>query len=317
MLITRRHVLIAATASAGAALIARPVAAADFKAAGVLPGSITDQAFNQAVHTGLMMAKDKLGIEVAFSEKVKQADQATAMSDYARRGYSVVIGAGGEFTAAAERVAKDFPEALVVVLNGAPTAGVATVNYNNPQFGYVLGFVGGKMTKTGKAGLVCAQEIKAFVDIAEGFKKGWEKGGGTGEVFITYTNDWDDVAKAKEATLNLINQGADVVMPYLDNGIVGVVQAAEEKGVWATGVITDLGKSVPKTNLASTVLDFAGATAAAIEMAKNGELKREDYRFAMGSAAGYLGTINEAVPAEVRDEVAKIVEAMKAGTFEM
>jgi basic membrane protein A len=317
MLITRRHVLIAATASAGAALIARPAAAADFKAAGVLPGSITDQAFNQAVHTGLMMAKDKLGIEVAFSEKVKQADQATAMSDYARRGYSVVIGAGGEFTAAAERVAKDFPEALVVVLNGAPTAGVATVNYNNPQFGYVLGFVGGKMTKTGKAGLVCAQEIKAFVDIAEGFKKGWEKGGGTGEVFITYTNDWDDVAKAKEATLNLINQGADVVMPYLDNGIVGVVQAAEEKGVWATGVITDLGKSVPKTNLASTVLDFAGATAAAIEMAKNGELKREDYRFAMGSAAGYLGTINEAVPAEVRDEVAKIVEAMKAGSFEM
>jgi len=317
MMISRRRLLITTAAMTGAGLISHPILAAEFKAAGVLPGSITAQAFNQVVHEGLMAAKKRLGIEVAFSEKVKQADQVSAMSDYARRGYNVVIGAGGEFTAAAKRVAKQFPEVLVVVLNGAPTEGVATVNYNNPQFGYVLGYIGGKMSKTGKAGMVCAQEIKAFVDIADGFKKGWAKGGGSGEVFLTYTDDWDDVAKAKEATLNLINQGADVVVPYLDNGIVGVVQAAEEKGVWATGVITDLGKSTPKTNLASTVLDFSEATATTIELAKNGKLDRTDHRFAMGSSAGYMGTINDAVPADLKAEVTKMVDEMKAGTFKM
>ncbi len=317
MIITRRGLMIATAAATGVGLMGRPVFADEFKVAGVLPGSITDQAFNQVVHAGLMAAKERLGIEVAFSEKVKQADQVSAMSDYARRGYNVVIGAGGEFTAAAKRVARQFPEVLVVVLNGAPTEGVATVNYNNPQFGYVLGYIGGKMTKTGTAGMVCAQEIKAFVDIAAGFKKGWAKGGGSGEVFLTYTDDWDDVAKAKEAALNLINQGADVVVPYLDNGIVGVVQAAEEKKVWASGVITDLGKSTPNTNLASTVLDFSEATASTIALAKDGKLDRGDYKFAMGSSAGYMGTVNDAVPADVKAEVAKMVEEMKAGTFEM
>ena len=317
MLISRRHLLITAGATTGAGVLGRPVFAAAYKAAAVLPGSITDQAFNQVVHEGLMLAKTRFGIEVAFSEKVVQADQVSAMSDYARRGYNVVIGAGGEFTAAAERVAKQFPDVLVVVLNGAPTEGVATVNYNNPEFGYVLGYVGGKMTKTGKAGMVCAQEIKAFVDIAEGFKKGWANGGASGDVTLTYTDDWDDVAKAKEATLNIINQGADVVVPYLDNGIVGVVQAAEEKGVWACGVITDLGKSSPKSNLASTVLDFAEATASAIQLAMNGELKKGDYRFAMGSSAGYMGTINDAVPAAVKAELDHIIEQMKAGTFKL
>ncbi len=317
MIISRRNLLIATSVVAGAGAMGRPVFAADFKAAAVLPGSITDQAFNQVVYEGLEAAKSKLGIEVAFSEKVKQADQVSAMSDYARRGYNMVIGAGGEFTAAAKRVAKQHPEVLVAVINGAPTEGIATVNYNNPQFGYVLGYIGGKMTKSGKAGMVCAQEIKAFVDIASGFKKGWAKGGGSGEVTLTYTDDWDDVAKAKEATLNLINQGADVVVPYLDNGIVGVVQAAEEKGVWATGVITDLGKSSPKANLASTVLDFAAATATAIELGMKGELAREDHKFAMGSAAGYMGTINDAVPAEVKAEALAIVDQMTAGTFEM
>jgi len=317
MIISRRHFLVTGAALTGTGLLSRKVLAADFRAAGVLPGSITDQAFNQVVYEGLIAAKERLGIEVAFSEKVKQADQVSAMSDYARRGYNVVIGAGGEFTAAAERVARQFPDVLVVVLNGAPTEGVATVNYNNPQFGYILGFIGGKMSKTGNAGMVCAQEIKAFVDIAAGFKKGWAAGGASGNVTLTYTDDWDDVAKAKEATLNLINQGADVVVPYLDNGIVGVVQAAEEKGVWATGVITDLGKSSPDTNLASTVLDFSEATASAIELAMKGELAREDYRFAMGSSAGYMGTINDAVPADVQDEARAIIEKMKAGTFEL
>jgi len=317
MIISRRHLLIGAATATGAGVLGRPVFAADFKAAAVLPGSITDQAFNQVVYEGLMAAKKNLSIEVAFSEKVKQADQVSAMSDYARRGYNVVIGAGGEFTAAAKRVAKQFPDVLVVVMNGAVTEGVATINYNNPQFGYILGFIGGKMSKTGKAGMICGQEIKPFVDISDGFKKGWAKAGASGEVTLTYTDDWDDVAKAKEATLNLINLGADVVVPYLDNGIVGVVQAAEEKGVWAAGVITDLGKSSPKTNVASTVLDFAAATATALDLAKKGELKPGDYRFAMGSAAGYMGSINDAVPAEVKAEALAIVEQMKAGTFKM
>ena len=317
MIVSRRNLIILSGAAASAGLLGLPALASDFRVAAVLPGSITDQAFNQVVHEGLMAAKDTLGIEVVFSEKVRQADQVSAMSDYARRGYNVVIGAGGEFTAAAERVARQFPDVLVVVINGAPTDGLATVNYNNPQFGFVLGYIGGKMTKTGSAALISGQEIKAFVDLSDGFAKGWARGGGSGEVFRTFTDDWDDVAKAKEATLNVVNQGADVVLPYLDNGIVGVVQGAEESGVWAVGVITDLGKTVPETNLASTVLDFAGATKAAIKLAQSGELTRGDYKFAMGSEAGYMGTINDAVPAEVKAEVEAMIAEMQAGTFEM
>lgn len=315
MKLTRRSFHLAAAMAAGLALGASPSVADDFKAAGVLPGSITDQAFNQVVYEGLEEGKSRLGIEMAFSEKVKQADQVEALSDYARRGFPLVVAAGGEFTAAAQRVARQFPDTLVVILNGAPTEGTATINYENPQFGYILGYIGGKMSKTGKAGLIAGQEIAAFLGVAEGFKKGWEAGRPDGEVFITYTNDWDDVAKAKEATLNFINQGADVVLPYLDNGIVGVIQAAREKGVWAVGSITDLGVTAPDVNLASTVMDFKEATATAMEMAKAGQLEKKDYRFPLGSKPGPMGTISDQVPAELRAEVEKLVADMAAGNF--
>src|SRR5690606_26075769 len=241
---------------------------------------------------------------------------AEALSDYARRGYPFVIAAGGEFVASATRVARQNPDTLIAILNGAPSEGVATINYNNPQFGYVLGYIGGKMSKTGKAAMIAGQEIKAFLGVAEGFKKGWPAANPDGEVFVTYTNDWDDVAKAKEAALTLINQGADVVVPYLDNGIVGVVQAAQEKNAWAMGVITDLGKTAPDVNLASSVLDFSEATATAIEMAKNGDLERTDYQFGIGSKPGPMGTINEKVPAELRAEVEKLIADMQSGAFQ-
>ncbi|PKP85108.1 MAG: BMP family ABC transporter substrate-binding protein [Alphaproteobacteria bacterium HGW-Alphaproteobacteria-2] len=314
---TDRRTFVALGAAAGLAAMSGMAMAQDFRAAVVLPGSITDQSFNQVVYEGLVKAKERLGIEVAFSEKVKQADQVSAMSDYARRGYDVVIGAGGEFTAAAERVARQNPDAMVVVINGAPTEGIATFNYNNPHFGYVLGYVTGRMSETGNAGIVGGQEFKAFLDLVEGFRKGWAAGGATGEAMVTYTDDWDDVAKAKEATLNLINQGADVVMPYLDNGSVGVIQAAEESGIWVAGLFADLGKSVPETNLASTVLDFSEATAQAIQMAHEGTLERKNYEFDVGSKAGYLGTLHSSVPEEVRAEVEAIIAEMQAGTFEM
>jgi len=314
---TLRSLAGAAAAALMLASASTAVSADTYRVAAVLPGSITDQAFNQQMYEGLKKAEKEHGVKIAYTEKTPQPDQVEAMSDYARRGYDMVIGAGGEFTAASKRVARQFPDTLVVCINCAPTEGVATVNYHNDQFGYVLGYVGGSMSNSGKAGMVAGQKISAFLELAEGFKKGFQDAKAGGEVSVVYTNDWDDVAKAKEATLNLISQGVDVVLPYLDNGIVGVVQAAQERDIWAAGAITDLSGQHPETNLISTVLDFGEATARAIELGKKGELAREDVKFALGSPAGHVASINGAVPAEVKKKVEAIVEQMQAGEFKL
>lgn len=299
------------------ATVGAPGATAQVKVAAAIPGSITDQAFNQQVYEGLVAAKAQLGVEVAHTEKVVQANQVEVMSDYARRGFNVVIGSGGEFIDAAKRVAGQFPKVTVVVLNGAPTKGIGTINFNNQQFGYVLGYAAGKTSKSGKAGLVAGQKIKAFLEVQEGFEKGMKKANPKAQVLVTYTNDWDDVAKAKEAALAQIGQGADVVLPYLDNGIVGVMQGAKEKGIWAVGSITDLGKQWPETNLVSTVMDFKEAVVATAELANAGKLEKKDVRFGLGTKPGRIGAINPKMPAELKAEIEKMVADMAAGTFKM
>ena len=192
-----------------AALTAGTAHADGPRVAVALPGIITDRAFNENVYAGLVQAAEEHGAETAYTENVSQATQVEVMSDYARRGYDIVVGAGGEYTDAAERVAANFPETTVIVINGAPTEGVTTLNYSNPEFGYLVGLVAGHVSETGVAAAISAQEFAAFTNVVDGFRRGFQEARPDGEVLVAYTNDWADIAKAKEASFNLISQDAD------------------------------------------------------------------------------------------------------------
>lgn len=287
----------------------------EFKVAGVLPGSINDRGFVQAVYEGLVEGAKRTGGEMGYSENVKQSDQGEAMRDYARRGYSVIVCAGGEFVDAATAAAKEFPQTKFVVLNAPKINGVTTVAFNNDHFGYTLGYIAGKTSKTGVAGMVAGEEISAFLEFSGGFKKGMESARPDGKVLISYTHDWDDVAKAKSAAQNQIAHGADVMIGYVDKGALGVLQAAEERKVWVESFLFDLGKQKPDLNMASVILDYTQAVAISIELAKKGELKSDAYLYTIGSPAGRLGTINPAVSAETKKKVEEFVHEMAAGTF--
>jgi basic membrane protein A and related proteins len=284
------------------------------KAAIVMPGNITDKSWSQSGYEGIQQAKEKLGIEVAYSEKVAQADQAEAMADYARRGYKVVIGHGGEFQDAARRVASRYSDTIFVVNNGQLGEGnIASADFNFREFGYLMGYIAGKMSKTGKAGWIGGQKIKFSLDLNSSFEAGFKAAGGK-EVFTAYTNDWDDIAKGKEAALNQIAQGADVIFPTMDNAVIGSLQAAKEKGIWAFGLYYDAIQDWPDTVLQSAIFDIKGAMLDYLQLAKDGKLEGKNYNFDLKTPeAARIGTFHAAVPKEVQDEVLALAEEMKSG----
>src|SRR3989442_13916016 len=78
------------------------------------------------------------------------------MKDYARRGFSPVIGHSGRFLSAAQRVAPEFEKTLFVVGSGSGGQGknVLSLDLANEQFGYLAGALAARMSKTGKIGAV-------------------------------------------------------------------------------------------------------------------------------------------------------------------
>jgi basic membrane protein A and related proteins len=313
-------IVLSAAALGGAVAFGGSALAQDdtFRAAIVMPGNITDQSWNQTGYEGIKRAEEELGIEVAYSEQVAQPDQLEALSDYARRGYDVVIGHGGEFVDAVQRAAERHPETLFVVTNGFISGeNLASVTFNFKQFGYVIGFIAANMSDGETAGYLSAQRIKVATDLEEGFREGFQSVHPEAQILVTYTNDWDDVARAKEAALNQINQGADVIFPLLDNGQIGALQAAQEQDAWSFGVWQDVYQSWPDTVLQSAVMDFRIALVDFLEMAQNGEAAGEVYQFDIGTEAGTLGEYNPAIPEDVVAETEALIQRLSSGELQL
>jgi basic membrane protein A len=297
-----------------------PQAAKNFKVAIVLPGIITDKAWNQVGYEGVTTAKSKLGVETAYVEKVTQADQAEALSDFARRGYNLIYAHGGQFDAAIQQVAAQFPKTFFVGVNGAVKgANMASLRIDHLQASYVCGIIGASMTKSNKLAYLAAQSFQATDEELRGFELGAKSVKPDIKVTPSYTGDWNDAAKAKEATQALISSGVDVIYQWLDNASPAVLQTAASEGVFAFGNTADQLDVAPKAVLTSAVKRIDLAIAYLVDLAMQGNLKGDIYTIGFEKPEIlYLGKFGAMVSKDVQAKALQTKDAIlaKKVTFE-
>lgn len=103
----------------------------------------------------------------------------------------------------------------------------------------------------------------------------------------------------KEAALNLISQGADVIFPSMDNAAIGSLQAAKETGKMGIGIYYDAIVDWPDTVIQSAIFDMRGALGDVIAAAKAGEIEGKAYTFGLESpVAARIGSYSAQVSAE-------------------
>jgi basic membrane protein A len=292
----------------------------NFKVAIALPGPITDKGWNQAGYEAMGIIKQKLGSETAYVEKVSQADQAEALSDFARREFNLVIAHGGQFEAAVKQVAPQFPKTFFVVSDGVLTgSNIASLQVDHLQIAYLAGVVAGQMTKSNKVAFLTAQSFTTTDQERRGFELGAKSVNPKVEVKASYTNDWNDVAKAKEATTALLSTGVDVVYNMLDAAAAGVLQTLSDKGAYAIGYFEDQLSLAPKTVLTSAVQNYGLAIESVAEIAKGGQMKGEIYKIGLDKPdIVRLGEFSAIVPEAVKKKADQAKEAIAAKkvTFE-
>lgn len=291
-----------------------------FKIAIALPGVITDKAWNQSGYEGVNLAKQKLGVDVAYVEQVAQADQTETLTDFARKGYSVVFAHGGQFDAAVEQVASQFPNTFFVAVNGSIKGdNIAALRIDHLQGSYLCGIIAASLTKSNKLAYIAGQEFEATQQELRGFELGAKSVKPNIQITSTFTGDWNDVAKGKEATLALISTGADVIYQWLDNASATVLQTASDKGVYVFGNTQDQLDVAPKAVLTSAVKRLDIAIAYLAELAKQKQLKGQIYTIGLERPdILFLGKFGAAVPQAVKQKAlqAKQEIADKKITFE-
>jgi basic membrane protein A and related proteins len=289
------------------------------KIAMVFPGIVTDHSWNQDGFEGLKLIEKDLGAKTAYVERIAQPDQLAALSDFARRGFDVVIGHGGEFSEAGMEAAARFPNTKFVIASGKVTyrPNLATIRVDFYQIPFLAGVVAGMMTKTNKVAMICAQQFESVTAQVAGFTQGAKYVNPKVEVLVSYTGNWDDAGKAKEAALLELARGADVVTHVLNQGVDGVIEAVKEKKVWVIGQAADQYDLAPNLTLTSYVFHMPYVYLTLAKVVQAGKFEGKSYVIGLENpqAAG-MGRWNPAVPQRVKDKVEEVRKLLIAGKIQ-
>jgi basic membrane protein A and related proteins len=319
---------VAAVLSCALVMSLAPFSApAQDKAAVLLPGSINDQSWNAQGYAGVVSLKGK-GWDVAYSENVQPADMAQALQDYARKGYTLIIGHTGRFLSPMQLVGPKFPKTTFIVGSGNTGSGknVASIDFDNTQFGYLIGVMAARMSKTGKIGSVNGLEgLPNVVAQVGAYRKGAKSVNPNIQVKVIYVQDMEDAAAAKEAALSLIAWGADYLSGKLNAGQLGIIQAAKEKGIHANGRSVEDTAIAPDAVLTNIVEKWGDMYATAGDEAKAGSLGGKFELYGLNSkgctGAELLYTkdkeLNPAIPQDVVDDLQAVKKKFASGELKV
>jgi basic membrane protein A len=225
-------------------LLSRSAYAADPVPIGVIiPGSTSDRGWMEGGYKGMLSAEKELGekIKITSITDVSMADMEQALTALASSNV-LVVGAGGQCEAAGYKVAKRFPKVKFSIIGGGgqpPIPNYVVTDGRQAQIAYVAGVAAAMLSKSGVISFVGGIELPPIVNASIEFGNGAKSVNPNIKYLPTLTGDFDDVAKAKEATLAAISQGADIHYHIMNLGLRGLEQAAREKGTHIIGSYFD------------------------------------------------------------------------------
>lgn len=304
-------------AATEAATTAAPEEDEPVKVALILEGAISDMSWNATAYNGLMKIKD-MGAEVKYVENVAAAQVADSIRSFGDEGYDVIFLATSSYADAGKEVASEYPDTQFFLINAAVILdNMSSFVIQDAEQGFMMGALAALLSKTGTVGFVGGTPINPILEGAKGFAQGAKYVNPDITVLSENTGNFDNVNAAKELAKTFAGQGADVLAPMANQASLGVMEAAEEEGVWCIGSGLNQEKQAPTKAVVAIVKDTAIAYEAAYKAYLAGEIS--DQALPMGAQQGvvYIGEYYVEVPEEVKTELAAIYEKLASGEIKI
>ena len=241
--------------NAGAGSASGGAAAADFLGCMVTDqGGIDDRSFNASAWAGLQAAEASEGIEVKYVTSKSESDYTPNVNSLVAEDCGIIVTVGfslGDATATAAKANPDTEKFAIVDENpdgdpdtdGAqPIDNVKPLLFNTAEAAYLAGYLSAGMSQTGTVGTfggIKLPTVAVFMDgFADGVDKynedngadvkllGWDKEKQDG----LFAGKFDSPTDGKNLAKNLIQQGADIIMPVAGGTGLGAAAEAQESG---------------------------------------------------------------------------------------
>ena len=306
-------------------------------------GGIDDKSFNATAWKGVTDAQAEFGIEGKYLESTQAADYEKNINAFVEEGCDLIVTVGfllGDATKAGAEANPDVKFTIVDYAYDPTLPNVIGQVFNTDEAAFLAGYLAAGMTKTGKVGTFGGLQIPPVTVFMDGYfygvkyyneKKGtnvevlgWDPVAATG----LFTQSFDDQNLGKQFAIQLMDNGADVVMPVA--GPVGIGSAAAikerttaEAPIFFIGVDSDWFETQPDYGdiILTSVLKKMDATTKAVIK------KVIDGAFEGGLEVGSLSNggvdlapyhnFDSVVPAELKAEIEQLKADIISGAVKV
>lgn len=222
--------------------------AADFQACLITDtGGIDDRSFNQTAWEGLTRAESELGIDAQYLLSSSEADYEPNIQTFMDQGCDVIVTVGFALGDATEKFAIANPDQIFGIVdyfyeNTYPN--LQSMSFDTDQAAFLAGYVAASVTETGVVGTwggIAFPTVTVFMD---GFVAGVNyhnaQKGTTVEVIGwdgasgVFTGSFDAADMGNAATMDMLQNGADVIMPVAGPAGLGAGTAIQD---FASGLL--------------------------------------------------------------------------------
>lgn len=297
-------------------------------------GGFDDQSFNQSSYEGIKKAEKDLGITVKSAESKSNSDFETNLNGMIAAGCNLTVTVGFLLGDATKKAATDNPDKHFAIIDfsyNPPIPNVKPVVYDTAQAAYLAGYAAASVSKTGTVGTFGGVKLPTVTIFMDGFYDGvqaynkakgknvavvgWDKAAQDG----SFTGDFEKQDTGKQVTKNLLDQGADVVMPVagpVGKGSGAALREAKDAGkdvklIWvdSDGYLT--APEYKDLMLTSVVKKMNEAVETVVKDDKEGKFSNEAYVGTLQNSGVDIAPFHDldaAVSAETKSEL----EALKA-----
>ncbi|WP_026460311.1 BMP family lipoprotein [Schaalia suimastitidis] len=300
-------------------------------------GGFEDKSFNESGKMGMEQAKAELGIEVAYSESSSGEDYGPNIAAQIQQGCNIIIGVGFLMADAMNEAAVANPNVKFALVDSgfadSPENSKALV-FNTAEASFLAGYAAAGMTSTGKVGTFLGMNIPSTAIFADGFQDGIKKYNevkGTNVELLGWDKEkqdgmavgnFSDTPKGKQFSTQLIEQGADIILPVAGPVGEGALAAAQETGkasvIWvdADGYETkpDFGSLI----MTSVMKEIDNAVFDTIKSLVEDSWSSDPYVGTVANGGVSLAPFHDfedKVPAELKAEIEQLSKEIADGTL--
>ena len=261
---------------------------------------------------------------------LNQAEWPERVTSLAAMGeYDLIVTSNPAMPLICADVAKNFPGQKFLCVSGYLSGNpqIHTLFYNQFEEGYIIGYLGGLITKSTmsganpelKAGMIVGQQYPVMDKmIKPGFEKGLKAVDPNITLDFRVVGNWYDANKAAALANSMMDACVDVISTNAGGANQGTISAAKERGRYVVYFDSNEYKLAPGTILGCGVLNQKRAVYERVKMAIEGKLTFGTAEI-VGFKEGYVDFADKDpdyinnVPEDIRKEMDVVLEKLRSG----